>query len=300
MATVEKLSTITPQHLWDELHVQKRQTDQASRLARQVLFEIETENFTDRSVAERHGEIARIAMVTSTAMLKNSTNWLQAKHYLIRSSHTVIDHYPLAATAEEAKKRGLYWQPVYRSESAQWICAQEVAAFFRNVNTLVDQPTLLSLAVGLEHLLDQKNTPDERFDLIRSIKAGDYFNATGAFRFFCREFGIDSQFADLDQIVTLSTIMMGKAAAHFDLQTYLLGVTNLKNAFQKQPSLGKFILSQLRKNTFFNLHQKMIEHRFGKWKELAVDDSEVKKVIEQLESLRFLGLSGGEVKKITP
>lgn len=168
-----ELEHVTPKYLWEELHVKHGQTALAASLAGEVLDGIDTRHFSDYAVAQRHGEIAAITMMTSMSASKKSADWQTAEPHIIRAANTVLEHYPLGSSEDDAQLRGNYWDPVYGKESAQRIAAGDVAKLYDLLSVLCRNDELFHLASALRTVITEKTISShehERFELIRIIE----------------------------------------------------------------------------------------------------------------------------------
>lgn len=307
MAKPVELSTITPRHLWIDLHVTQGRTQAASDLGARVLASIDTEHFTnfgeDNQVANRHGEIASIVHKTSLAVFKRAEDWQVAGPYLIRAAQVAADHYPIADTLAMATAIGDYWDPVYGLESAQRICAADLAKLYEILSALTGNEELYGLAHGLKTILSETTVPSndhERFDLIGIIDKPTTFYATAraAYEQFLKNYGYDSPVESVDQIVTVSSKMFGRAFAEKDWRTLRLCTQMLRIALMKQPHNWRFIAKEVAKN--FSLKQKshIVDEKLSSWAVTARSSEELLVVINQLESMTYLGLGHGEAVEL--
>lgn len=297
-----ELDEITPSYLWNDLHIKGRTVD-ASDLSEQVLASIRTqggtsERFTDMNVAERHGEIAAITMVTSLAAFQRAPAWPAAEEFLVRATQTAAHHYPLGHDTEEASLRGDYWDPVYGEESAQRIAAGHLVKLYDILSALTHNVELQALSTGLKTFLcegSSDNQDQARFDLIHTIgkNSSQYTLVRAAYQEFMKRFGFESSVESLDQIVTVTSKVLGKAFAEKDMKTVLWCLTTMKIALQKQPNLWKFIAKEIAKNFDPKIKERLSKNKLDEWSDLARSSEELLALITQLEGMVFLGLGHG-------
>lgn len=302
MAKRPDLEKLTPEQVWG-MHLSGSSV-QASELSWAVLNTISLADQYDIPASNRHGEFSRIAQQTSMAVFKRAESWQLARPYLLRAGKVVSNHYPVGEAPIEATLRGRLWEPVYGEESAQRICAQDMLIMYSALNQLVETPTLHSISIGLQAVLSNKLTMEsaeyERFDLIHTIRDDKRYDvAKFAYTDFLRKYGFDSETKSIDQIITVSTVMFGRALDTVDTQTIGKCLQTLLLAFGKTPGQGKFILAELKKNFSQSSKNAVLRAKLERWSAAAREDADVLQVIKNLERLTYLGLGNGQVARLT-
>lgn len=297
-----ELEQISPKDLWQGMHLRGK-SQQASDLGAEILSQLPIQDFRGMRVAQRHGEIAAITEKTSLAVAKRAQSWSVAEQYLIRAGQTVVDHYPVGYTPAEARLRGDYWDPVYGQESAQRICAAHMAELYEILSTLTDSPELGALMHGLRTVLTDQTVSSrehERFDLIGIIEkpTSFYKNVRAAYEEFLKHYAFGSEVESFDQIVTVTTMVLGRAQAEGDWSTVRLCLSTLKVAVTQHPEKWKFIVSQVIKNFSLSKKAQILDSKLRDWAVGARSSQDLHEVIRQLEQLEFLGLGHGTAVKL--
>lgn len=300
MADRREYSTITPKYLWEVLHAKQGRSGEASALSVEILSDLDTQNFTNTDVAERHGEIAAIAMMTSFSAFKQARDWEHGLPFLLRTAQAITDHYPIEDEPAAAIQRGNYWDPVYGAESAQRITARHIAKFYDMMSILTGNEQLFALANGLKVAMNEKTVSSNehaRFELIGIIDKPTTFYkiVRAAYEEFMKDYGYDSPVESVDQIVTVTTKVLGRAFAEKDWKTVQWCLTNLKIALQKKPELWRFIVKELGKNFIPNKKEQLVDEKLRAWTVEAHSSEELLMLLTQLEGMVFLGLGHGEV-----
>lgn len=303
MAKRPDLEKLTPTQVW-EMHLAGNSAH-ASELSWAVLHTISLADQYDLDTANRHGEFSRISQQTSMAVFKRADTWRDARPYLLRAGKVVSNHYPIGEAPIEASIRGRLWEPVYGEESAQRICAQDMLAMYAAMHQLVDSPTLYSLSIGLQAVLSNEHAMEsaehERFDLIHAIRNDKRYDvARFAYTDFLRKYGFGSEVESVDQIITVSAVMFGRALDEGDTNTIGKSLQTLLLAFGKTPAQGKFILSELKKNFSQNRKDAILRAKLEAWAAAAREDGDVLLIINNLERMTYLGLGNGQVARLTP
>jgi hypothetical protein len=289
--------------LWDELHVLRGESAHAAKLAIDQLIMLAKQDLQKESVRNAHGEYARIAHKASGAVVKRSPTYASAASHLRIAGWTIVDHYPVGKTEHTAQERGELWDPVYGNESAQRICAQDMLEYFQIMTYIAQSDELHLSAVGLTHYLEkiiQQQGDSERFDYIKTIKQDSFKDAIEAYEAFLQRFGLRSEVKDLDQVITLSAIMFGRALDHADAKAVALSLNTIRAAVMQQRSLLGFAVGQLKKNFSYERRQIGLNKKLSSWSEAAKNDDAFLALVKELESLRFLGTGKKNVIPLRP
>lgn len=286
--------------LWNNLHIKQGKSGEASEIAHKILQTIDTKNFTDKNEVKDHGEYARVAEVTGLAAARKSLLWLRAKKHLLRTLDVTSRSYPLAATEEEARRKGNYWEGVYENQSAQLICLRDVLHLAQFLTKLVSTDELKSFLGGINELLFKlsEEKQGECFALIFLTEEAPYEQAKAAFAKFSEKFGLQKPETDPNQVITVTTRFLARAVSEKDFGQVEECQELLWRCFRANPSLGKFTIVELAKNLAKVYANQLVELRYEAWSKKAVGDEEIKQKINQLQQNNFVGLGRNEAKKI--
>lgn len=302
MAVNPEWSQISPQEVWEQ-HLRGDSRLAALRSVT-ILAHLDHQDFRNGELAERHGEFARIAQQTSLAAAKRSGSWGTARPYLLHAAKIVRDHYPLGQDFTTAQRRGNYWDPVYGLESAQRIAGRDILHLYQVLRLLTGSTELTSLSQALLTTLTQAERAAgeaeqrQRFDLIRTIESREYQVAKLAYLEFLRQYGFDRPVESVDQIITVSSIALGRAVDAADLRTIGRCLDTLRRAGQRQPGRWRFILGELQKNVSQRVKHAQLRHKLAAWGRHAERDPQLERVVTELEQLVFYGLGHNHVARL--
>jgi len=243
------MSQPTPEELWTEMHVKQGKSAAASAEAAAIVDVLNTNDFSDPRVTKLHGEYARIAAVTGLAATKKAESWPETREDLLRTIQVIVDHYPLAADAKTATKKGNYWEGVYGEQSAQLICLRDVLHLAQVLKQILSDKEIEKWMGGLEKLLKKLNSDSgEKFALIFLTEEAEYQTASHSYREFLSVFGPQTEMYDANGFITVSAKMLGRAVDQLDLNTIITCLRAINDAAKSTPSLSKFALKELAAN----------------------------------------------------
>lgn len=239
---------LTPKYLWETLHVIRGETALAAALASSELHTVDTQDFSDLSQANRHGELARIAVVCHTTAARRSRDLESARVHLTQATQDLVASYPLSVTQKDAEVRATYWEPVYGEENAPLMCLRDTVKLIELLHFVFpDNSQLLAIKNAfLRLLLEQTGSGTQRFDLISSVERSEYPKAREAFITFIRDFGTTSKFKQYDQILTVIGEMARRALEQKSVKDclmcanhFFITLVDLFQAIWERPSSEK-------------------------------------------------------------
>lgn len=295
------MSRPSPSELWDTLHIQQGRSREASQAAEAVVAAINTQDFTDQTVANEFGEYARIAEVTGVAAAKRSGEYQAARDDLMRSLKMVLATYPLADTEIAARQRGNYWETTYGTESAQLICLRDVWHLVQVLEHLFpSDQELTGFAHGVRELLAQLSDElkGERFGLIFVIEDGEYPAAAVAYEQFAAEYGPGSAVCDADQWATVTARFLRRAIEQKDTARIGQCAQALVSIMVTNRKLTGFTLKEIAKNVAGWRRETKVRRRYSSWTTEAGRDLFLIDHLREMVHSVFVGLGSDRVETI--
>jgi hypothetical protein len=299
----------------------------AALVAAAELERINHQRFTNSDAASLHGEWARQALVLGAAAVKKGEKPLQAveslvnkesaglqalKQDLLIALQTANDHYPLADTEEEARRRGDFWQPVYETQSAQIEALRDVFHLTLLLGKIFDDAAVKKLSGGLRELLFRiaKENPVESSALVFLTEEAPYDQAQKAYDNFVYWFGPQSEKYNSDRLMVVSARFLYRSLIQANFQQFqtclndLLAIHHRNKANsnltqeQKTQELQK-IQRQLLTNLTRPFQTAAVGHQYANLRaRLTAGDQAIFMKIHQLTRANFVGLGHGKVVKI--
>lgn len=188
--TEQEQGTLT--HIWSGLHENGR-SQQAAELARRKFVSLPTQEFDATQPDIYYTELARQVVVTGTAAARKEKNTVRAFPLLLHSAETIVQSYPIAHTAGEAKKRAAFWN-ASGAENNDFPAGQTLRDTLHTLRALemmfesdayedLKEEILLAMA-EVSH-----RYPQDRFALIGQIEEAELDEAQEAFKTFTERFG---------------------------------------------------------------------------------------------------------------
>lgn len=316
----QALSANYEQHLLGETH-------EAAVTAATELKQIDHHDFTETEEAKLHGEWARQALVLGAAAVKKGESPLEAlenriepesaglkriKQDLLIALETANNHYPLAATEAEARKRGDFWQPVYETQSAQIEALRDVLHLTVLLVKIFDDPGIQRLSSGLRELLFKiaEANPKESAALVFLTEEAPYQRAQRAYDEFMAQFGPKSKNYDPNRLMVVGARFLARALSQADFQQFgacLHDVLAIHHRNTANPSLSseqvEQELSKIKRQLLTNLTRPFqalaLAPQYANLRtKLTAADQAIPLALHQLSKVNYVGLGDGRVEEI--
>ncbi len=299
---------ITPQYLWEELHVRQGDSLKAALLAFGQIeglypAEVPQEEWV-QAEAEKLYEFGRIAVVTALSAVEEESDPEQAKALLDHALTVLLAAYPLAVSPEKAEKKAQYLD-LSDKITDRIIYLRDTVKLLEVLQILLpEDQELTSLMGGVCQLTAElADDREDRFALIYLMERGDYDQATEAYQQFLEMYGLGSEIQDNDQIITVSARMMGRAVDEGDVSQIERCISNIRRVCDQDASLAKFAIDEIEANSSAQSKQaklqEKIRQRLAGFEGLVEEPNETvfQDLLAQLKQAQYIRLAD-EIRQV--
>lgn len=225
--TEQEQSTLT--NIWNGLH-ENGQSHKAGELAQKKFHQLHDQKFDANEPNIYYIELARQVVVTNTAAARKEKLAVRAFPHLLRAGEAIVESYPLAHNAIDAKKRGAFWESSNNQNldhhTGQTL--RDTLHTLRALQMMFDDEGFdeqqKNIALAMNEV--SRRFPDDRFALIGQIEEASLEQAQQAFTTFIQRFAPDRRLKPpsgglstryeteliipLSQLLTVSSRLIGR------------------------------------------------------------------------------------------